>query len=677
MESEFNGVSSDQPAAEPVDGVTAQGERSSSGPDSWLLASLIIIAAGLLVYANSFSGAFVFDDTERIVRNQSIRSLWPFVQLLDGLGSTRPLVQFTLALNYAFGELDVWGYHAFNISVHLAAALVLFGIVRRTLGQTGLRDRFGGASTPLAFAVALIWTVHPIQTQAVTYVIQRCESMMGLFYLLSLYCAVRAWGSSRPVRWHVAAIISCAVGMMCKEVMVTAPLLILLYDYLFLSGSLREIIRKRKALYAGLASTWLILLSMLFSHSSQGVEEILGSWTISPWRYMLTQSGVILHYIRLSVWPDSLVLDYAWPLVETADQIVTRAILIAALIAATVWAIWHRRASGFPGAWFFLILAPTSSVMPLKDPAFEHRMYLPLASVATLLVIWVYLGGRELVSLSGRYISEMKPRVLARVFGACLLVLVVAVLGSLTFLRNRDYQSEYSIWSDTVRKRPRNARAHANLGVALRRLGRPQEAMQHYELSLNLKPEDPKTHNNMGNVLAELGRFEEAYAHYQTALRLRPEDAETHNNLGAFFLKIRNNPQKAVAHFEKSLSLKPYYPETHNNLGIAYYRLGRFSEAAAHFQQVLRLKPDAAETHNDLGSACYGLGRFDDAVRHYQKALQLKPDFADCHNNLGIAYYRLGRLEEAAWHFREALRLEPGHADAGKNLKHVLERIEN
>ena len=315
MESEFKRVSSDQTSAEPVAGKTVPRARSQIAVDSWVLAAGIIIAAGLLAYANSFSGAFVFDDTSRIVWNQNIRSLWPIRQFLEDLGTRRPLIQLTLALNYAAGRHDVWGYHAFNISVHLAAALTLFGIVRRTLGSAGLRDRFGGVSTPLAFAAALIWTVHPIQTQSVTYIIQRCESMMGLFYLLTLYCVIRAWDSSSPLRWHIAAIIACALGMMCKEVMVTAPLLVLLYDYLFLSGSLGEVIRKRKALYAGLAAAWLILLSMLLGHSSEGVKEISGSWTISPLRYALTQFGVIVHYIRLSLWPDSLVLDYDWPLV--------------------------------------------------------------------------------------------------------------------------------------------------------------------------------------------------------------------------------------------------------------------------------------------------------------------------------------------------------------------------
>jgi len=674
MESEFKDRLPDPRAAGVFSVERVRRGAVSIISNSWLFGAGIIIAAGLLVYANSFGGAFVFDDNVRIVGNRNIRSVWPLWALLDGFGRARPMAQLTLAINYAVGGLDARGYHAFNLSVHILAALTLFGIVRRTLGLSLFRDRFGRDSVPVALAVALIWMVHPIQTQAVTYIIQRCESMMGLFYLLTLYCVIRGSVSARPARWHGAAVVFCALGMMSKEMMATAPLLVLLYDCLFLSGSFRQAVRKRKGLYAGLACSWGILCLLLFNPSAETLKEIAAPGSMSPWRYGLTQFGVIVHYLRLSLWPDALVLDYGWPPALAAGEIVPQAILVAALIGLTVWGIWRKRPSGFLGGWFFLILAPSSSVIPLKDAAaFEYRMYLPLASVVSLLVIMVYLASKMVISRSG---SE-RARLTVQACESALLVLVVVLLGHLTVVRNRDYQSEFTIWSDTVRKRPQNARAQINLGVALRNLGRFEDAAMHFQQALRLKPDyyAASAHNNLGIVLVKLGRFEEAFRHYQQAVRLQPDYASAHNNLGAFLLNVRNDPQEAIRHFRKSLEIKPDYAQAHNNLGLSLYKLGRLNEAVAHFQEAVRLEEEFAQGHRNLGLAFLKLGRLNDAAVHYRQALQLEPECAEAHNNLGIAFLGLGRLKDAAAHFRQALQLEPDHPEAHMNLGTALREL--
>jgi tetratricopeptide (TPR) repeat protein len=671
MENEFKDRVPEQRKAGAVAGETTGAQPAPIASDSWLLAAGIIIAAGLLVYANSFGGAFIFDDTVRIVGNRNIRSVWPLWQFLDYLGQLRPLVRITFAINYAVGGLDVWGYHAFNLSVHILSALTLFGILRRTLGLASLRDRFGKYSSSIALAVTLIWIVHPLQTQAVTYIYQRCESMMSLFYLLTLYCVIRGWDSSRQGRWHGGAIIFCALGMMSKEMMVTAPLIVFLYDYFFLSGSLRQVFRRRKTLYAGLASTWGILFLLMFNPSSEVLKEFMVPRKMSQVQYALTQFGVIVHYLRLAVWPDVLVLDYDWPPAVTAGEIVPYAILIAALVAGTIWAFLRRQPSWFLGAWFFLVLAPTSSIMPLHDAAVEYRMYLPLASVVTLLVIGAYFAGGMIVNHSG----SVRAKFLAEACGGALLVSVVVLLGYLTVVRNRDYQSEFAIWSDTVGKRPQNARAQINFGVALRNLGRYEDAVMHFNKALRLKPDYASAHNNLGIILVKLGRFEEAFAHYQQAVRLKPDYASGHNNLGAFLLNVRNDPQEAIEHFKKSLQIKPDYAQAHNNLGVALYKLGRLNEAVAHYQEAVRLEPDFTQWHKNLGLTFLRLGRLNDAVAHYQETLRLEPDCTEAHNNLGIAFLELGRLKDAAAHFQQAVRIKPDHPEAHVNLGIALREL--
>ena len=290
---------------------------------------LVLVVVGLAVYHNSFAGPFIFDDICSIPNNPHIRRLWPPWQAFSPPAHCtiegRPLANFSLAVNYALGGLDVRGYHAFNLAVHVLAALVLCGVVHRTL--TGPRLQYADSSTTrwLALAAALVWMVHPLQTESVTYVVQRTESLMGLFYLLTLYCVIRGHGSVHRRGWYAAAVVASAMGMACKEVMITAPLVVLLYDRTFFSTSFREALRDRYRLYGGLASTWLVLAAAqkATSHPTAG----FGLGHLTPWGYAMTQPGVILHYLRLALWPSPLVIDYyGWPIV--------RGITPAALVVA-------------------------------------------------------------------------------------------------------------------------------------------------------------------------------------------------------------------------------------------------------------------------------------------------------------------------------------------------------
>jgi hypothetical protein len=190
------------------------------------LIPVLLVAAGILAYHNSFHGPFIFDDEPSIPDNPHLYSLWPPSSVLSAppysTVAGRPTVCLTLAVNFALGGLNVWGYHAFNLAIHLACTLVLFGILRRTFAGEKLRDRFGAASVGLAAMIALLWELHPLQTECVDYIVQRTESLMGLLLLLTLYCTLRGSESARPGKWYLAAIASCVLGMGSKEVMVSA-----------------------------------------------------------------------------------------------------------------------------------------------------------------------------------------------------------------------------------------------------------------------------------------------------------------------------------------------------------------------------------------------------------------------------------------------------------------------
>ncbi len=622
------------------------------------LIPLLVIAAGLLAYGNALSDSFVFDDHWSILENPLIRQLSRPGEILAR--SSRPLMDFSLALNYAMGGLNPWGYHAANIAIHILAALVLYGILRRTFLLAGPRSPWGASSAWLAGTVALIWVVHPLQTESVTYTVQRAESLMGLFYLLTLYCVIRGSGSTRGMGWNAAAVCSCLLGMASKEVMVTAPVVVLLYDRVFLAKTWREVLQRRWGLYAGLAATWL-LLPVLMPRT-----PVAARWHptagfaykgFTPLQYALTQPSVILHYLRLAFWPSPLCLDYGWgfgwPVARTVGEALPGLVVVGGLFAAMVYAWWRKPALGFLGAWFFLILAPTSSVVPIADLVFEHRMYLSLAAVVTLVVAGVFALQ---LKLSGARCAQ------GRTLGWGVGGVAVVLLAFLTIQRNFDYRSELGIWQDTVGKSPGNPRAHYNLGVALEQAGRFPEAFQEYEQAVRIKPDYDEAQNNLGQALIGLGRFPEAVEHLEQALLVSPDFVEAHCNLGNALLQVGRG-QDAITHLEQAIRLKPDLPVAHYNLGNAFSQAGRAQEAIAQYEEALRIRPDYTEAHVNLGTVLQQAGRLKDAMAQYEQALLLRPDLPEAHYNLGYALSQVGQSHDAIGQLEQAMRLRPTYAE--------------
>jgi protein O-mannosyl-transferase len=546
----------------------------STRPPTWTnstLAQVILCVAILLAFWNSLPSPFLFDDIESIPENPSIRNLGDLGAVLSPPNQStvagRPILNFSLALNYALDGLRVHGYHLFNIGFHILSALILFGIVRRTLELPSLAARLGRASVPLAFATSLLWALHPIQTGSVTYIIQRAESLMGLFYLLTFYCVIRAAEGRQTLRWILGAIAACALGMGTKEAMVTAPLVILLYDRIFLSDSWRSTVRRRGLLYAGLAATWIILAVTMASASSRGGTVGFGLST-TWWQYARTQFGVILHYLRLVIWPAPLVLDYGWPIATKASQILLPAIPVLGLLGLSLWALRRHAATGFLGLAFFLILAPTSSIVPIRDAAFEHRMYLPLAAVMTFVVVGVFslLTRRRSGQAPDEPEATIPPWVVSGVTRVLIAALAVAVpFGALTAARNKDYRSEVSIWQDTVKKRPTHWRAYDVLGIAQARQNDFQGAIANHTEALRLKPDSGITYYNRGTTYLNLGlKFKNLQAQGQARADLDPSEL--------FFA--------AIDDLSKSIRLSPE-GDTYSNRSIAYFQVGEFAKAKA------------------------------------------------------------------------------------------------
>ncbi len=614
---------------------------------------LIIGTTATVAYHNSFGVPFIFDDDLSIRDNPSIRSLataWAPPGQSGLTVSGRPLLNFTLALNYASGGLAVWGYHLVNLFIHVAAGCALFGIVRRTLGFVG-RDRpippDSRDATWLALAVALLWTLHPLQTQAVTYIVQRAESLVSLMYLLTLWCFIRSVEPGASKLWAGLAWTTCLLGMAAKEVMVTAPVMILLYDRIFVTGSWREVWVRRGRLHLALMTTWLLLAWLVATTGGRGGTAGFGGG-MSPWGYALTQAGAVVHYLRLTLWPQPLVFDYGKELVSGWSEVWWQTLLLVPLLAASGWAAWRGRAIGYLGVFFFAVLAPSSSFVPVVTQTMsEHRAYLALAAVVTLTVVALHawLGRRSFV-----------------VFAALAVALTVA-----TVRRNHDYRTELAIWEDTVVKRPQNIRALSALAEIYQKAGRLDEARVLLQEAVQVAPTSVEVRNNLGNAWMKLGRWDEAIACFEEAHRMKPEEADVLSNLGNALLQT-GRAAEAIARFEAALRLKPDFPEPCFNLANTLAQLGRLAEAVPHYARYVQLKPDDPEACSNYGDVLLELGRGPEALAQFEAAIRLKPDRAELHNNLGVALARLGRAREAVPHFEEALRLQPDFTGARQNL---------
>lgn len=536
-----------------------------------------IAAAAAAAYATSFAGVFVVDDRGAIAENLSLRH-WSTALLPppNGLPVTgRPLVNLSLALNYALGGLNPAGYHALNLLIHVGAALALLGILRRTLG-----DGFG-------FAAALLWAVHPLTTAAVTYVSQRAESLIGLFLLLTLYAFIRGW--------RAGSVAACALGMACKEVMVVAPLLVWTYDVVFTGAGWLQALRRRRAYYAALAATWVILAVLLAGSGSRAGTAGFGS-DLPWWQYAAAQGGVILHYVRLAFWPVGLVGDYGRKLPGAPAEWIAAWAVILAAVAATLWLLRRRSPFGFAGAWFFLILAPTSTVVPVAtEIVAEQRMYLPLAAVIAVVV-----------ALAARLARTASVR-------AAAVAAAAVVLASLTASRNRVYHSVAAFWTDVAAKQPDNAGAWNNLGN-LAADGRDWAAAEaDYRDALKFAPRYADAHANLGAVLIRQGRFAEAIPHYDAALRFDPDDRR--------WLTARE--------YARSQAARP-----HVERGNAALQSGRPDEAMGEYRAALAEDPDLAEVHNNLGGILAENQQWAEAEAQFAAAVALDPGYAEARRNL-------------------------------------------
>ncbi|QYM78754.1 tetratricopeptide repeat protein [Horticoccus luteus] len=626
---------------------------------TWLAIALVTTAC-LLAYHRTFSAPFVYDDDEAIIGNLSIRHLWPLSNVLlpGGLTGTtvsgRPVVNLTLALNYALSGLNPWSYHAFNLLIHLGSGLLLAGITRQTLRCPPLAAHFDRTASALAFAAAALWLLHPLQTESVTYVAQRAESLMGFFYLLTLFAFITSINARHPTRWLVTSVAACVLGMATKEVMVTAPLLVVLYDRTFISHSWTQAVCRRPRYYGALAATWLVLAALVLGTGGRGDSAGFAT-QVSPWHYLLTQGDAICHYLRLTLWPHPLVFDYGDELAHHLSEVGPQFLSTAALFAGIFWILWRRPAwtPAFLGAAFFIILAPSSSIVPISTQTMaEHRMYLPLAAVVVGVAVVLHrLMGRK---------------------AAWMLAGAAAIAGGMTFMRNEDYQTRLRLWADTVTKQPDNPRAHNNLAIELIAAGQHNQARAELQEALRLRPGYTDARNNLANELLRRGAVAEAIAQYEIVLRAQPDFVLALDNLGFAYLTT-GRTDDAVRCYMRAIQLDADDATAHSNLGYIFLQQGAPARALPHYAAAAHVRPSEPEAQRNLGDTLMALHQAAEAAAAYADAIALQPADAALRFNRALALAQCSQFSEARKEVSIALRLQPGFSEA-RRLAEDLQR---
>lgn len=508
-------------------------------------AALFVACITCVAFLNSFAGTFVFDDIHEIQKNPALERLMPPWEAMftGNKVPARPLPYLTFAIDHAIWGTNPFGYHGANLLIHVVAALSLFELTRCTLCSPRLRSRWGEFAVPLSLVIATIWAVHPLQTQSVTYIYQRIESLAGMCCLIALAKYARAAASGWPTGPLVGSVVAAAAAMASKESAVVLPFLVLAYDWFFVGDERNNegisdwfsAMWPRAWFFAALAACWILIGLQMAIQGTKYQEFKEASFT--PFAYALTQPGVILHYLRLAYWPVGQQIDYSsWP-PASLEQAVPALLVVLAALAATVAGTVKRKPWGFLGAWFFLTLAPTSSLMPIEALANEHRMYLPLAGVAAGSVLVATEIGRRYALRNPSRLPGQGKVALAMAAG------VILVLLLLTQFRNQLYSKKVALWLDVLASHPDNHRANWMLASYCDTLGDTEAAIGFAEASIRSKPTT--------QVFADLAAFHSLQGDHATAERLlrrglelqrerlRPDDKAVLATIGDLAVALR------------------------------------------------------------------------------------------------------------------------------------------
>ncbi|MBU0480994.1 MAG: tetratricopeptide repeat protein [Proteobacteria bacterium] len=629
-----------------------------------LQVALFLALLTATIYGHALHSPFLFDDVPNISRNSYFQldgfSLEKIREaLVKSPNSTRPVSNFSFILNIFLNGHDAASFRLINFLIHAVNGFLLYRFLILTLGLPA-NKQVNPAAPEIAFWATVLWFVHPLHVQSVTYIVQRMNSLAALFYLLTFLCYIKArFTESENRRWVLAALamISFLLALGSKEIAVTAPVFIFLYEWFFFQDLSLQWLQKN--LKAMIAVVMIIVVTTFAYLGLNPLDTILASYAnrnFTLWQRVLTEPRVILHYLDLLILPhpDRLSLLHEFPLslslTEPMSTVPALLFLNGLLLTAIILAK-RFRLYAFCLLWFFGNLVLESSFIGLEI-FFEHRTYLPSMLFMLLMVLLL----REFIMQKWVY--------------RAILPLLFVLFSFWTWQRNMVWSNDVSLWQDCLQKHPFEVRIYNALGQALQERGDTAQAMKHFQAALAIDSRNGEALNNLGIALSRLGDSASAIEYFKRAIAAHPDDANGHYNLAVSFGELGYFAD-AIKHYNLALKINREHldPDLNNNLGIMLAKIGKNAEAVDHFKKSLQIRPAHPEAHNNLGVIFARNGNYEKAVEHFQAALALNKEDPTLHNRLGLALMFLGKNVSAREHFNLALAKDPGFSLARRNLQ--------
>lgn len=649
------------------------------------------------LYLNSIDGDLIFDDTSSIKENASIRMKTISSQSLSRAFSTnRPVANLSFALNFHFHEYKTFGFHLVNIFIHILAGILLYLFIKKTfllLPGKNLPDHY----IWITMAATLLWVVHPIQTQSVSYIVQRMTSMSSMFYILTMLCyirlriEIREAGSENPIKKWLYFSFILAAGFLAigsKETAATLPVFLFLYEWFFfqnLNGKwFKKYFIKFCAILVPAAMAGAFFINDFYSDFFAKGYKI---YDFNLMERLYSEFRVVIYYISLLIFPhpSRLMLDYDFAvsrsLIYPPSTIFCMLALFAMVIYACFLAKKHRIIS-FAIFWYFGNLVIESTVLPI-ELVYEHRNYLPSMLIFLIPLIAAF-----------KYAKNWKAVV-------SMICVIAAVFSFWTFQRNHVWQSEVCLWQDAVNKSPEKARCHNNFGLALVKEGKADEGTAYFQKAVELDPKYFDPLFNLGLMNLNAKKFDKAVFYLKKAVQLKSKDFKALMCLGMAYLDNDNaekavvcfkqadelgaddvsefrylamrlfktgNPDKAFNLLQKAMKMEPDDAKLHNLLGTHLMEFGRVAEAIDHFKTSVKLDSNYIYPCMNLGK-CFSYKKdFKKALASFKDALDINKKFISGYNEAGITALRLGETDEAEKYLQDALKIDPANKTAKNHL---------
>ena len=625
-----------------------------------LLAIIIISFLGIIIYSNTFNCSFQFDDLHYIVENSFIRTFQNFLTHWQ-FYPCRFIPFLSIAINYHFSGLNVFSYHVFNLIVHLASAILVWWLTLLTLSTPAMKEnKITQHVNLIALFAGLVFVSHPLQTEAVTFIWQRTASMAAMFYLASLCLYVKSRllatsGDHNGRPYYIFSLIMAVAAMFTKENSITLPLMIVLHEFCFFDVGKEPVFSRMKWPYLTpfLLTLFIIPLTILLTKSG-GFLENQGFVTpsgllLSPWQYLLTQFRVIVTYIRLLFLPLNQNLDYNYPISKSIFEgptLLSLLFIISILYSAKKLLLKYRLIS-FCIFWFFLSLSIESSLLPLQDVIFEHRLYLPLVGYSIFLVSSMYY-----------FLGENATKKMMIV-----LSIIITFNSILTFQRNNVWKDEITLWSDTVQKSPNKARPNYDLGLAYYKSGNIIQSILNYNKAIKIKPNYVEAHYNLGLSYYKLGLLSPSNLEYNKTIEIDPNFVNAYINRGNNYIMKGNLPQ-ALSDYNKAIEINPNIPEAYYSRGSVYVKQNNLAPAILEYNKAIKINPNYVGAYLNRGNTYLMQDNFTQALSDYNKIIEINPHFTMAYYNRGCLYDKQGNLTEALSNYNKAIDINSNYTPA-------------